>query len=528
MKRWLSLTAAVLLLDVSLTFENVWPTPAIRWHGRVSIELAIVVLVMALASRWLRPPSRRIVGVIAAVWTALVLGHYAEVTAPALYGRDINLYWDLRFIPDVVAMMTRVARWWLIVVSAAAVVVALALLYASARWAIRRIADAMSARRERQALLVASLAAIMLFAGERITGRASLPIVFAPPVTATYAAQARFVAQALVGSTSLPASPPMDSDLSRVKDADVFLVFIEAYGAVSFDRPLIADRLAASRVRLEQSIQESGRDVVSAYVTSPTFGGSSWLAHISLMSGIEVHDPNTNAQLMTARRDTLPRAFARRGFRTVALMPGLRQAWPEGVFYGFDEIYGADRLAYHGPEFGWFAIPDQFALFRLDELEVWRSLRPPLFVFFPTISTHFPFLPTPPYQTNWSRMPDLHPYDGPSIVRAYARQPDWMNFAPGYVEAIAYDLATIGGYLERHTGEDFVMIVLGDHQPAAVVSGEGAPWDVPVHVIANREAVLDRFRMDGFRDGITPARPTLGPMHALLPVMLDAFGDRPR
>ena len=137
MMRWVSLVVAVLLLDVSLTFENVWPTPAIRWHGRVSIELAIVVLVMALASRWLRPPSRRIVSVIAAVWTALVLGHYAEVTAPALYGRDINLYWDLRFIPDVVAMMTRVARWWLIVVSAAAVVVALALLYASARWAIR-------------------------------------------------------------------------------------------------------------------------------------------------------------------------------------------------------------------------------------------------------------------------------------------------------------------------------------------------------------------------------------------------------
>ena len=36
--------------------------------------------------------------------------------------------------------------------------------------------------------------------------------------------------------------------------------------------------------------------------------------------------------------------FARRGYRTVALMPGMRQAWPEGAFYHFDQIYGRDLL----------------------------------------------------------------------------------------------------------------------------------------------------------------------------------------
>ena len=33
------------------------------------------------------------------------------------------------------------------------------------------------------------------------------------------------------------AAPPMASDLARVKGADVFLFFIESYGAVSWDRP---------------------------------------------------------------------------------------------------------------------------------------------------------------------------------------------------------------------------------------------------------------------------------------------------
>jgi hypothetical protein len=535
--RWLSLAAAVLLLDASLTFDNIWPTPAISWHGGVSIELAIAVLALAFAAPSPRlphsassksstsSPSRATVRAISIAWSVLVLGHYAEVTAPALYGRDINLYWDLRFVPDVVAMMTRVTRWWLIVLCAAAVTFVVALLYRIVRTAVARVVTAMTARRERQALVLVSVAAVVLFAADRVARRTSPSVVFPAPVTATYAAQVRFVAQALAGRSSVPPSPPMNSDLSRVKDADVFLVFIEAYGAVAFDRAGIADHLRPSVRRFETTVQNTGRDVVSAYVTSPTFGGSSWLAHISLLSGIEVRDPGRNAELMTEQRDTLPRAFARRGFRTVALMPGLRQNWPEGVFYGFDAIYGANQLAYRGPEFGWFAVPDQFALFRLDELEVWRSLRSPLFVFFPTISTHFPFSPTPPYQTNWSRMPDSHPYDGPDIVRAYAREPDWMNFAPGYIDAISYDLATIGGYLERHAGEDIVMVTLGDHQPAAVVSGEGASWQVPVHVIASRKPVLDRLRARGFRDGMVPARPQLGPMHSLLPLLLDAFGD---
>jgi hypothetical protein len=368
-------------------------------------------------------------------------------------------------------------------------------------------------------------AAIALFGAERLGARMHGALTFATPVTATYLRQIRFVTGALAGSASLAPSPAMTSDLSRVKGADVFVVFLESYGAVSYERPEIAAPLASSRGRFESAIRETHRDVVSAYVESPTFGGSSWLAHLSLMSGIDVRDPETNAKLMTAHRDTMVRAFGRRGFRTIGLMPGMRRAWPEGSFYGFDEIYGADRLDYRGPEFGWFAIPDQFSLDRFDRLEAGRPSRPPLFVVFPTISTHFPFSPTPPYQPDWQRMATDRPYDGPEIVRAYAGEPDWMNFSPGYVNAMAYDLASIGGYLRKHADRDLVMVALGDHQPPAAVSGEGAPWDVPVHVITSRTDVLDRLVARGFRAGLTPERPALSRMHALLPMLLDAFGD---
>jgi hypothetical protein len=325
----------------------------------------------------------------------------------------------------------------------------------------------------------------------------------------------------------LAPSPSMNTDLSLVNGADVLLIFVESYGAVSFERPEFAERLASSREEFEKAIRATKRDIVSAYVESPTFGGSSWLAHISLLSGIEVRDPDTNARLMTEKRGTVITTFARHGYRTVAMMPGLRQIWPEGAFYGFDEIYGAERVDYHGPEFGWFKIPDQFAIARLDALEVSRPSRAPLFVFFTTLSTHMPFSPTPPYQPDWPRMLTGMPYDGPDIVRAYEGETelDWVNFGPAYVNAVAYAYATIGGYLRLRPDHDFIMILLGDHQPAALVSGEGAPWDVPVHVIASRRKVLDRLLARGFRTGLTPVRPSLGRMHELLPALLGAFGD---
>jgi hypothetical protein len=45
-------------------------------------------------------------------------------------------------------------------------------------------------------------------------------------------------------------------------------------------------------------------------------------------------------------------------------------------------------------------------------------------------------------------------------------------------------------------------------------------------VIASRAAVLERLRTCGFSPGLTPTRPPIGGMHQLLPMLLDAFGDK--
>ncbi|MEZ5419034.1 MAG: hypothetical protein R2708_17090 [Vicinamibacterales bacterium] len=190
------------------------------------------------------------------------------------------------------------------------------------------------------------------------------------------------------------------------------LVFIESCGATAYDRDDLAATLAAPRARFAEDVARSGRQVVSAFVGSPTFGGSSWLAHVTLMSGVETRDEDTNATLMAQRRDTLVTTFERAGYRTVALMPGLRHQWPEGAFYGFDQIYDTAAIDYRGPRFGWWTVPDQFALARLDVLEAAAGSDAPRFIF-----------SRPPARTRRSGRPPLSARLGAPPVRHAVRRP---------------------------------------------------------------------------------------------------------
>ena len=491
MRRLITPVIALLFLDASVTFRNWWPTPAVYWHGAPSLELAVLLLalVIATACGWIggsstndqrlrtndqRPTTNdQLVRWLSVAWVVLMLGRYVDVTAPALWGRELNFYWDLRFLPDVAAMLLGATRQAVLIGSVAAVAIALllTLLYLAVRWAFRQVLLLLGNRTPRRTLGAVAALGVVLFAMQAagLFGRDYLGEpwrLFPKPVTQVYARQARLVMQAMSTQTTLPPSPALDANLARVQGADVFLFFIESYGRVTFDNPAFDARLRQPRAAFDAAIHETGRDVVSAFVTSPTFGGSSWFAHITFLSGITVGDPDVNALLMTERRSTLPTNFAERGYRTVAMMPGLWYPWPEGAFYGFQETYNGPRMDYKGPSFGWWDMPDQFTLAKLDEQETSKPSRPPLFVFYPTTSTHTPFSPLPPYQPDWPKMLTGNPYTDAELEKAYVGEPDYMDLGPGYADAVAYAYETFAGYLRQRAGRDYVMILIGDHQPA--------------------------------------------------------------
>src|SRR3954453_13318143 len=150
-KSALWLIPALLLIDAGLTFENVWPTPAIRWTGELSVELAVAVLSIAIAVHWFGGASRRGLGWLAILGVVLVVGHYADVTSQALFGRPINLYWDSRHLSNVGEMFAFVAHPWLILLVIVAGVLIPLLTYFPLRWALGRIAGAMDDPRLRVA-----------------------------------------------------------------------------------------------------------------------------------------------------------------------------------------------------------------------------------------------------------------------------------------------------------------------------------------------------------------------------------------
>ena len=133
----------------------------------------------------------------------------------------------------------------------------------------------------------------------------------------------------------------------------------------------------------------------------------------------------------------------------------------------------------------------------------------------------------PPYQDDWARVLTESPYDQDELDLAWSDWPDWMNLGPSYVKALRYAYDTVSGYLRLRGDRDFVVLLIGDHQPPSLVSGEGASWDVPVHVIASRASLLDQLRQAGFDDGLEPSLPAVARIDELLLTLLSAFGDVP-
>jgi Sulfatase len=537
--RWRRIAAALLalvFLNFMLSFRNWWPTPGILPDARLAHGLVWLWLLLLFAVAWRGALSRRAAGLLAGVYLLLVVLRYADVTVPALFGRPLSLYWDVpqlpRFLwvavtggawPQAIAGLTllgllgwglhRLLRWAIEVVAREAVPHAL-----RARWTWLATAVAL-------ALVLANLAGV----------RATWPLV-SKPVLPTYVQQLRLLAAAASPehmARALPATSVVDGALAStnsralegLQGRDVYLVFLESVGAVVYDNERAVRVLRPARERLAADIEAAGLQVVSAFVGSPTIGGGSDLAHVSLLSGIDLSDPRRHDLLLTTTRPTLISVFHSHGYETFGFYPSVSWDWPERAWYGYDRYVEGRPLDYRGPTFdNWWKIPDQFSFARFEQMYPRDASTPPRFVFAATISTHVPFIRVPPYQPDWQRLLGDRPFDEADVSREMARPVDWLDMMPVYVRLVDYTYRWFGGYLRQPQSRETVYVVLGDHQPTGNVSGEGASWDVPVHIISRDPELLQRFVEQGFKPGLEPPRASLGGMHELTGMLLKAFG----
>jgi hypothetical protein len=117
------------------------------------------------------------------------------------------------------------------------------------------------------------------------------------------------------------------------------------------------------------------------------------------------------------------------------------------------------------------------------------------------------------------------PFDRDAVEESLARTPDWEALGEPYAESLAYTFTYLAGYLRERPTADQILILIGDHQPAASVAGLGARWDVPVHVVTGRADIAADLVAAGFVNGVAlpPRQKSLGTLPDLLALLLRTF-----
>ena len=297
-----------------------------------------------------------------------------------------------------------------------------------------------------------------------------------------------------------PAQP-----LSGLRGKDVMLVFVESYGRFALEGPSSQPVTTV----LDQStgqLRQAGFRTRSAFLTSPTFGGTSWLAHSTLQTGLWVDSERRYDRLVASRHPTLTSRFGQAGWRTIMDIPSSKSPWPEGkAFYRFDKMYGTTDVGYTGPRLGYARVPDQYTLEALYQLELAPKKRRPVMAEVDLVSSHTPFVPLP-RMVPWTDLGDGAIYrpmadHGPSRAEVWS---DRARLRAAYADSVVYSLRSLVGFVLRHGDDDLVLVVVGDHQPNPLVTGQGVSHDVPISIVARDPAVIHRIAGWGWQAGLRP------------------------
>ncbi|WP_030858357.1 hypothetical protein [Streptomyces sp. NRRL S-37] len=325
------------------------------------------------------------------------------------------------------------------------------------------------------------------------------------------------------------ATPP-DQLVPDLRGKDVVFAFIESYGRTAVEDPLIGPGVTRVLDTRTAALAQAGYHARSGWLTSATYGGSSWLGHSTALSGLWIDNQQRYRTVTSGDHLTLTKAFRKTGaWDTVGVMPGVQKAWPEAKWYGLDKVYDAFGLGYRGPKFSWSTMPDQYALEAFQRLEHGRERDRPLMSEIILTSSHQPWAPVPEL-VDWDDLGDGSVFD--AIQKAGKKPSDVIADSTAsrreYGRSVQYSVTSLTQWLERYGTDDTVLVFLGDHQPIARVSGNGASRDVPVTVVAKDPEVLEKIDSWNWTEGLRPAEDApVWKMSAFRDRFLTAYGSTP-
>ncbi|MFI7545458.1 sulfatase-like hydrolase/transferase [Actinoplanes sp. NPDC049599] len=539
----LSVLAAVLVFLALVVPDQITRLPAGSSVPAAFVRLPIEALA-ALALLLVLPARARgvVAGVLGAALGLLTVVKVINMGFFTVLARQFDpvLDWPLfadgyRFVKSSVGRPGALAAVAGVILLAVAVVVLMTL-------AVRRLARVAAAHRTAGVRGVAGVSVAWLAVAA--LGTSFVPGVYVASDTAAVLAydnvlkvpaavqdRREFAAEAAADAFRDVPAPEL---LTGLRGKDVVFAFIESYGRSAIEDPKINQRVTATLADGTRRLTASGFSARSGFLTSPTSGGGSWLAHSTFQSGVWINNEQRYRSLVSGDRLTLTSAFRKAtGWQTVGVEPGITYAWPEGRFYGFDRIYDSHTLGYHGPAYGWATMPDQFTLKSFTDQEYTRPERDPLMAELTFVSSHTPWAPIPAL-LDWDEIGDGSVYTAQQRGAASAGEV-WQDAArvrAEYAKSVKYSVDSLVSWVQEYGDDNLVLVFLGDHQPAPIVVGAGASHDVPISIVARDPAVLDRVAGWGWTAGIQPGpQAPVWPMQAFRDKFLTAFGpqnDPPR
>lgn len=511
---WLALLNGLFLLP-SLALPGATPL--------ISLEVLMVwALLCGLQGRSKRYPVTLGLAMVSGLLALLVL---ADALMRESLGRGLNLYLEVRMLGDVWNLISANLGKSLAVLALAALLGALVGLIWFARLAMERLMQHSAARYGKPLWLITGLAvaaAVTPWVGSPalafVANQSSL-------ISHTHEAAAAFTERLDARS----ATADQTQALNRLAGRDVILGFIESYGISTITDPRYRPVVDQSLDLMADELASAGLTVATGRLRSPIQGGQSWLGHLSVLSGHWIDNQLAYETLLSSGYSTLIDDFRSTGHRSLAVMPAITRRWPEGRLLRYDEIYDHNDLGYEGPPFNWVTMPDQYTWHRMQTIREQQSA--PVFAEMALISSHAPWVPILPVLENWESIGNGEVFrqwagTGEAPVSLW-RDPERVR--QHFARAISYAIETASGFATRHLDSDTLLILLGDHQPAPLITGDNASRDVIIHVISGDPALVAPFldgELPGFRAGTRPHPDRPGAlMSALRPFLHNAFRE---
>jgi hypothetical protein len=525
--------AAVLVLG-ALLLPNTLPAIEPDRFVRIPAEAVVGAVVMLVLPRRPRLAAAVLYGL---GLTALTTVNLLDMGFNEYLGRGFNAALDWDLLPDAQAYVEDTLGGGIATAAAVGAVVLVLLVAAVMVAATIRLSDVLARHRPRAtkgALLAGtvwvtcSALGLTLFGGPIASERGAGALrVHAQRTVESLRDEAAFVQQSKADTFG---NTPPGQLLPDLRGKDVIFTFIESYGRSAVEDPIMAPGVDRALDTSTEALAKAGFHARSGWLTSATYGGSSWLGHSTTMSGLWIDNQRRYRTVTAGDHLTLTKAFQKTGaWDTVGVMPGVQKGWPEEKWYGLDRLYDAFDLGYRGPKFSWSTMPDQYALEAFQRRVHGKKRDKPLMSFVILTSSHQPWAPLPK-TVGWDELGDGSVFDAiqKSGKKAADIITDTTRSRQEYGKSIQYSVTSLTQWLERYGTDDTVLVFLGDHQPIARVSGNRASRDVPVSIVAKDQKVLDKVADWNWTEGLKPDRDApVWKMSAFRDRFLRAFGSTP-